>query len=92
MHWRNHEDSQNHCPVRSSDVACDDLSSSVGRDPSDRNFLTEKVDRIDLGPLKGNDGDQNYVLPAGIDLTTYKAVAFFCERFNANFGTVPLEK
>jgi hypothetical protein len=44
----------------------------------DENFLTEKVDRIDLGPLKGNDGDQNYVLPAGIDLTTYKAVAFFC--------------
>ena len=58
----------------------------------DENSLTEKVDRIDLGPLKGNDGDQNYVLPAGIDLTTYKAVAFFCERFNANFGRLPLEK
>jgi hypothetical protein len=58
----------------------------------DENFLTEKVDRIDLGPLKGNEGDQNYVLPVGIDLAKFKSVAIFCERFNANFGTAPLEK
>ena len=58
----------------------------------DENFLTGKVERIDLGPLKGNEGDQNYVLPAGTDLAKYKSVAIFCERFNANFGTAPLEK
>jgi hypothetical protein len=58
----------------------------------DENFLTEKVERIDLGPLKGNQGDQNYVIPAGTDLARYKSVAIFCERFNANFGTAPLEK
>ena len=58
----------------------------------DENFLTEKVERIDLGPLKGNEGDQNYVIPAGSDLAKYKSVAIFCERFNANFGTAPLEK
>jgi hypothetical protein len=58
----------------------------------DENFLTEKADRIDLGPLKGNEGDQNYVIPSGTDLSRYKAVAIFCERFNANFGTAPLEK
>jgi hypothetical protein len=57
----------------------------------DENFLTEKADRIDLGPLKGNEGDQNYVIPSGTDLSRYKAVAIFCERFNANFGTAPLE-
>src|ERR1700678_2007207 len=28
----------------------------------DENFLTEKVERIDLGPLKGNEGDQNYAI------------------------------
>jgi len=58
----------------------------------DENFLTENVERIDLGPLKGNEGDQNYAVPAGTDLARYKSVAIFCERFNANFGTAPLEK
>jgi hypothetical protein len=58
----------------------------------DENFLNEKVERIDLGPLKGNEGDQNYVIPAGTDLARYKSVAIFCERFNANFGTAPLDK
>lgn len=58
----------------------------------DENFLTEKVERIDLGPLKGNEGDQNYAIPTGTDLARYKSVAIFCERFNANFGTAPLEK
>jgi hypothetical protein len=58
----------------------------------DENFLTEKVERIDFGPLKGNEGDQNYAIPAGTDLARYKSVAIFCERFNANFGTAPLEK
>jgi Electron transfer DM13 len=58
----------------------------------DENFLNEKVARIDLGPLKGNEGDQNYVIPARTDLATYKSVAIFCERFNANFGTAPLNK
>ena len=58
----------------------------------DENFLAGKVERIDLGSLKGNEGDQNYVLPAGTDLGKYKAVAIFCERFNANFGTAPLDK
>lgn len=58
----------------------------------DENLFGEKVDRVDLGPLKGNEGDQNYTVPAGTDLSKYKAVAIFCERFNANFGTAPLTR
>jgi hypothetical protein len=58
----------------------------------DENFLDKKIDRIDLGSLKGNEGDQNYTIPAGTELSKYKAVSVFCERFNANFGTAPLEK
>jgi hypothetical protein len=58
----------------------------------DENFLNEKLDRIDLGPLKGNEGDQNYTIPGGTDLSKYKTVSIFCERFNANFGAAPLEK
>jgi hypothetical protein len=52
----------------------------------DENFLNEKVERVDLGPLKGNEGDQNYTIPAATDLSKYKTVSIFCERFNANFG------
>ncbi len=58
----------------------------------DENFLSKNVERVELGPLKGNEGDQNYVIPEGTDLSKFKAVSIFCERFNANFGTAPLEK
>jgi hypothetical protein len=46
---------------------------------------------IELGPLKGNRGDQNYLLPAGVDLEQYRAVAIWCHRFSVNFGTAPLK-
>lgn len=58
----------------------------------DENFLTKKIERVDLGSLKGNEGDQNYTIPAGTDLSKYKAVSIFCEHFDANFGTAPLER
>lgn len=56
------------------------------------NFLKNNVERVELGKLKGNEGDQNYDIPAGTDLTKFHTVAIYCERFNANFGTAPLEK
>lgn len=58
----------------------------------DDNFLKSNVERIELGPLKGNDGDQNYDIPAGTDLSKFRTVAIYCERFNATFGAAPLEK
>jgi Electron transfer DM13 len=57
----------------------------------DENFLDKKVERIDLGLLKGNEGDQNYDVPANTDFQKFKAVSIYCERFNANFGTAPLK-
>ncbi|HTD56927.1 MAG TPA: DM13 domain-containing protein [Silvibacterium sp.] len=56
------------------------------------NFLKNNVERVELGKLKGNEGDQNYDIPAGTDLTKFHTVAIYCERFNANFGTAPLEE
>ncbi len=56
------------------------------------NFLNKKVDRVELGKLKGNEGDQNYSIPAGTDLSKFKTVVIYCERFNATFGAAPLEK
>ena len=56
------------------------------------NFLKNNIERVELGKLKGNEGDQNYDIPAGTDLAKYHTVAIYCERFNATFGAAPLEK
>jgi hypothetical protein len=45
---------------------------------------------VDLGSLKGNIGDQNYDVPAHVDLAKYRAATIWCARFNVNFGTAPL--
>jgi hypothetical protein len=58
----------------------------------DDNFLKSNTERIELGKLKGNEGDQNYDIPAGTDLAKFASVSVYCERFNANFGSAPLVK
>ncbi|HKW39857.1 MAG TPA: DM13 domain-containing protein [Gemmatimonadales bacterium] len=45
---------------------------------------------VDLGALKGNIGDQNYDVPADLDLSSYRAVSIWCRRFSVNFGAAPL--
>jgi hypothetical protein len=45
---------------------------------------------VNVGALKGNVGDQNYDLPADVDLAKYKAVTIWCRRFGVNFATAPL--
>lgn len=45
---------------------------------------------VDLGNIKGNIGDQNYDLPASVDLSKYRAVTVWCKRFGVNFATAPL--
>jgi len=56
------------------------------------NFLKNSTGKIELGFLKGNEGDQNYDIPKSADLQKFQAVSIYCERFNANFGAAPLEK
>ena len=51
-----------------------------------------ELEHVELGKLKGNQGDQNYDLPAATDLNKYQAVAIYCERFQAIFGVARLEK
>jgi hypothetical protein len=58
----------------------------------DANFLKSHTERVELGKLKGNEGDQNYVIPSGTDLSKFQTVSIYCERFDANFGAAPLEK
>jgi len=61
----------------------------AARDASDNATVT-RSGYLELGKLKGNEGDQNYDVPAGTDLTKYHAVTIWCYRFNVNFATAPL--
>jgi hypothetical protein len=54
------------------------------------NDTVKKAGFVDLGSLKGNIGDQNYDVPASVDLAKYRAATIWCARFNVNFGTAPL--
>nr|WP_244376102.1 DM13 domain-containing protein [Streptomyces ficellus] len=47
---------------------------------------------ISLGKLKGNKGDQNYALPAGIDWNAYTSVSIWCDRFDVSFGAAELTR
>ena len=54
------------------------------------NASVKQAGYIELGQLKGNLGDQNYEIPANVDLAKYRAVTIWCARFSVNFGTAPL--
>ena len=42
---------------------------------------------INLGVLKGNIGNQNYLLDAGYNHHDYPVIAIWCRRFSRNFGS-----
>lgn len=80
-----------------------DFSTSNGPDVhvvlarSDEANLTQEIvkgqlDIVELGSLKGNQGDQNYDLPASVDLQKYNTAVIYCERFHAVFGLARLEQ
>jgi hypothetical protein len=45
---------------------------------------------VSLGELKGNIGDQNYVISDDIDLSDYSAISIWCVRFSVSFGAAEL--
>jgi len=45
---------------------------------------------VELGRLQGNLGDQNYAVPAGLDLTQFRSVVIWCDRFSSAFGAAPI--
>lgn len=47
-------------------------------------------DYVDLGSLKGNVGNQNYEIPADVDLSQYGGVMIYCMPFHVIFSTAPL--
>ncbi|MGY1672669.1 DM13 domain-containing protein [Geodermatophilus sp. SYSU D00710] len=45
---------------------------------------------VALGPLKGTAGDQNYLVPPGVDTSAYASVVVWCDRFDVVFGAADL--
>ncbi|MBV9790993.1 MAG: DM13 domain-containing protein [Chloroflexi bacterium] len=46
---------------------------------------------FELSRLKGNQGNQNYELPADLDVSAFNSVTIWCRRFSVNFATAPLK-
>jgi hypothetical protein len=47
-------------------------------------------DFVSLGELKGNIGNQNYMIPPGADLSNYDNVLIWCKQFSVLFGSAKL--
>lgn len=45
---------------------------------------------LQLEPLKGSRGSQNYALPADLDLPAYQSVVIYCRAFSVLFSTAEL--
>jgi len=83
-------------------LAIQDLSTSNGPDVhvwlsagpviegADGWFTAAGYDHLDLGPIKGNLGDQLYDVPADVDLAVFRTVDLWCERFAVSFGAAAL--
>jgi hypothetical protein len=59
-------------------------------DPVPSSIGVENPGSVDLGGLKGNVGDQNYELPADLDLSQFKSVVIWCQPFRVPFIAAPL--
>ena len=46
---------------------------------------------VDLGSLKGNVGNQNYEIPADIDVAALASVVIYCSPFHVVFSVAPLK-
>jgi hypothetical protein len=46
---------------------------------------------VELGPLKGNIGNQNYAIPGDVDLSKYPSAVIWCKRFEVGFAVAGLD-
>ncbi len=58
-------------------------------DPQSSRDVTQS-EWISLGQLKGNIGDQTYIIPAGTDVAEYNSTVIWCEQFGVLFSVASL--
>jgi hypothetical protein len=63
---------------------------AVGAQDANDSETVLQADSLNLGPLKGNRGNQTYELPTGFDPEKYRSISIWCKRFSVNFATAPL--
>jgi hypothetical protein len=63
---------------------------AVATDDANDNDTVLEAGFLNLGRLKGNQGNQTYELPADFDPSTYRSISVWCQRFSVNFATAPL--
>lgn len=51
----------------------------------------EATEYIDLGPIRGTEGNINYTVPEGVDLSEYRYVMHWCVPFGVLFNYADLE-
>ena len=68
-----------------------DLRVYLSHVPASSDLRAYRTGFIDLGPLKGNRGSQNYAIPAGTDVSAFKSAVIWCRRFAVGFGVAPLQ-
>jgi len=66
------------------------LSDQPVLDGRDGWFVFDDGAYLELGRLKGNVGNQNYVVPPGTDLEALTSVSIWCARFSVSFGAAEL--
>jgi hypothetical protein len=69
-----------------------DLHVILSKHPAPASHSDVGEDYIDLGSLKGNQGNQNYEIPVGTDLSQYQSVVIYCVPFHVVFATATLDQ
>ena len=63
---------------------------AVAAEDANDNATVLEAGFLNVGPLKGNQGNQTYELPADFDPEKHRSISVWCQRFSVNFATAPL--
>jgi len=66
------------------------LSAAAVVEGSNGWFTAGSAAFVDLGVIKGNQGNQVYQIPADLDLSKFQSVSLWCVQFSVSFGAAQL--
>ena len=64
-----------------------DLHVYLSKEAPTSTFAGLGADEVHLGALKGNVGNQNYEIPADVDVSLYRSAVIYCRPFRVVFST-----